>query len=204
MEQRSEEWFQARLGKVTASRVADIVAKTKSGYSTSRANYMAELVCERLTNSRGASFTNSAIQWGVDNEPLAVKSYEASRGVLVEQVGFIPHPLLANSGASPDGYVGDEGLIEVKCPLTSTHIDTILTNVIPNRYYHQMQWQMACTRRQWCDYISFDPRMPQNMQLHVQRVQRDQNVILELETEVAKFLVEVEVKVMELKNKFGE
>ena len=134
MEQRSEEWFAARLGKVTASRVADIIAKTKSGYSTSRANYMAELVCERLTGLQGDSYQNAAMVWGINTEPFARQAYESRLADLVEEVGFIPHPTIENAGASPDGFVGEDGLVEIKCPNTATHIDTLLSDAAPSKY----------------------------------------------------------------------
>ena len=122
MEQRTEDWYKARLGKVTASRVADILAKTKSGYSASRDNYMAQLICERLTNTQVESFTNAAMQWGTEQEPFARAAYEVAKGVLVEEEGFVPHPVITMAGASPDGLIGDDGLVEIKCPNTATHM----------------------------------------------------------------------------------
>lgn len=203
MEQRTEEWHAARLGKVTASRVADVVAKTKTGYSTSRANYMAELICERLTGMQGASFVNAAMQWGTDTEPTARSAYEAMSGSLVAETGFVPHTTVDMSGASPDGLVGDDGLVEIKCPITATHIETLLGETVPSKYITQMQWQMACTGRKWCDFVSFDPRMPANMQLYVKRVKRDDEFIAFLETEVSSFLIELDEKVSKLKEKFN-
>ena len=202
MEQRTEEWFAARLGKVTASRVADIVAKTKSGYSTSRANYMAELVCERLTGKQGDSFSNAAMVWGTNTEPMARAAYEALEGVLVEEVGFVSHPTIAMSGASPDGFVGEDGLVEIKCPNTATHIETLLDKEVPSKYVKQMQWQMACTDRKWCDFVSYDPRMPEEMQLFTVRVDRDDETIIELEREVEKFLSELEDKIVALEKAY--
>ena len=201
MEQRSPEWYAARLGRVTASRVADVVAKTKTGYSTSRANYMAELICERLTGVQGASFTNAAILWGVEKEPEARAAYEAKTGDLVTEVGFTPHNSIDMSGASPDGLVGDDGLVEIKCPITATHIETLLGQSVPGRYVTQMQWQMACTGRKWCDFVSYDPRMPEKMQLFIKRVERDNTAIAELEREVVNFLNELESKIAQLKEK---
>lgn len=204
MDQRTDEWFAARLGKVTASRVADIIAKTKSGYSTSRANYMAELVAERLSGKKGDSYSNSAMQWGVDQEPNARAAYESMKGVLVQEVGFTPHPTIPNSGASPDGLVDDVGLIEIKCPFTATHIDFLTTEVIPEKYLTQMQWQMACTGRLWCDFASYDPRLPERMQLKVKRVPRDPMMVSHLETEVSQFLFELNAKVAKLKSIYGD
>jgi putative phage-type endonuclease len=202
MEQRTEEWFAARLGKVTASRVADVIAKTKSGYSTSRANYMAELVCERLTGKKGDSYSNSAMVWGTNTEPLARAAYEARTGFLVEEVGFVSHPSIDQSGCSPDGFVEAEALIEIKCPMSNQHIESLLAKEAPSKYVPQMQWQMACTDRKWCDFVSFDPRLPENMQLLIVRVMRDQGMIVELEREVEKFLFELDQKVTRLKAQY--
>ena len=198
MEQRTDEWFAARLGKVTASKVSDVIAKTRSGYSASRENYAAQLVVERLTQKQGESFTNAAMEWGTTQEPFARAAYEIKRGVTVEEVGFIDHPTIPMSGASPDGLVGEDGLVEIKCPNTATHIDTILTREVPAKYIAQMQWQMACTGRQWCDFVSFDPRMPEHLQLFIARVNRVEVFIKELEDEVRKFLREVDHKVERL------
>ena len=197
-EQGTQEWFQDRCGKVTASRVADVVAKTRSGYSASRDNYLAQLVCERMTGAPAESFTNAAMQWGTEQEPFARAAYESAKDVLVEQVGFIHHPNIDGSGASPDGLVELFGLVEIKCPNTATHIDTLLTQSVPGKYITQMQFQMACTGRQWCDFVSFDPRMPTKAQLFVKRIQRDDVFIKEMESEIKKFLAEVTAKVEQL------
>jgi putative phage-type endonuclease len=198
MEQRSNEWFAARLGKVTASRVADVIAKTKTGYSTSRENYMAQLVCERMTGTQAESYNNAAMQWGTDQEPLARAAYEAAADVLVDEIGFVIHPTIVNAGASPDGLVGDIGLIEIKCPNTATHIDTVLTDKVPAKYITQMQWQMATTGRKWCDFVSFDPRMPEGLQLFIQRVDFDAEYVKMLEAEITGFLAELETKIEKL------
>lgn len=200
MEQRTEEWFIARLGKVTASRVADVIAKTKSGYSTSRDNYMAQLVCERLTGQQGESFTNSAMQWGTETEPLARSAYEANADLMVEELGFVLHPKIEQAGASPDGLVGLFGMLEIKCPNTATHIEALLTETVPTKYITQMQWQMACAQRQWCDFVSFDPRIRQDLQLFVKRVEFDASYVAMLEEEVIKFLKELDIKVNKLNN----
>tara|TARA_R110000868_G_scaffold188821_2_gene431651 strand:- start:1006 stop:1623 length:618 start_codon:yes stop_codon:yes gene_type:complete len=200
MEQRTEEWFTARLGKVTASRVADVIAKTKSGYSTSRDNYMAQLVCERLTGKQGESFTNSAMQWGTETEPLARSAYEASTDIMVEELGFVLHPKIEMAGASPDGLVGLFGMLEIKCPNTATHIEALLTETVPSKYITQMQWQMACAQRQWCDYVSYDPRIRADLQLFVKRVEFDAPYVAMLEEEVIKFLKELDIKVNKLNN----
>lgn len=198
MEQRSIEWFAARLGKVTASKVADVIAKTKTGYSTSRDNYMAQLVCERMTGTMGESFSNTAMQWGTDQEPLARAAYEAIADVLVDEIGFVAHPTIDAAGASPDGLVGDNGLIEIKCPNTATHIETVLSGKVPSKYIPQMQWQMACTQRKWCDFVSFDPRMPEGLQLFIQRVDFDVEYVKMLEAEITGFLAELETKIEKL------
>lgn len=202
MEQRSEEWFAARLGKVTASRVADLMAMTKSGYSVSRANYMAELICERLTGSQAERFSNAAMQWGTDVEPQARAAYEFITDAVVSEVGFVPHQTIEMFGASPDGLVGDFGLIEIKCPNTATHIETLLNEAVPAKYVTQMQVQMACTGREWCDFVSFDPRLPADLQIWTSRLHRDSAVIENIEAETVKFLGELAAKVEALRVKY--
>lgn len=196
--QGSPEWHQQRLGKVTASRVADVIAKTKTGYSTSRENYMAQLICERLTGTPTEGFTNAAMQWGTETEPKARQAYEAETFTTVVEVAMIAHPSIPNTGASPDGLIGDDGLIEIKCPNTATHIDTLLSQKVPSKYNTQMQWQMACTGRQWCDFVSFDPRLPEHLQLFIKRVNRDDSFIKEAESEIVSFLGELEQKIYSL------
>jgi len=198
MEQRSEEWYNIRLGKVTASRVADVAARTKTGYGASRANYMAELIAERLTGKPAEKFQSAAMMWGIDTENFARAVYEAKTGNVVLEGGFVPHPSMANTGASPDGYVDFDGLVEIKCPNTATHIDTLISQSVPERYMLQMQWQMACAERQWCDFVSFDPRMPENMQMFIKRVDIVKPVVHMLETEITKFLVELNDKLTAL------
>lgn len=203
IEQGSADWFEARRGKVTASRVADVIAKTKSGYSASRANYAAQLIAERLTGTVAESFTNAAMQWGTDNEPDARLAYEFRHDVEVEQVAFIDHPTIAMSGASPDGLVGSVGLVEIKCPNTATHLETLQSETIPLKYETQMLWQMACTGAEWCDFASFDPRLPENLRLWVKRFERDASRIAEIEAEVTAFLSEIDATVAELTRKYG-
>jgi putative phage-type endonuclease len=199
MDQGTTEWFAARCGKVTASRVADIIAKTKTGYSTSRDNYMAQLVCERMTGKPAESFSNSAMQWGTDTEPFARAAYEAKVDILVTEVGFITHPTIAMSGASPDG-LADKGLVEIKCPNTATHIATLLDQKVPEKYITQMMWQMACTERQWCDFVSFDPRMPEKYQLFIKRINFDKQLVDSLENSVIQFLGDVDLKIQQLES----
>jgi putative phage-type endonuclease len=198
MDQRTPEWFAARTGKVTASRIADVMARTKTGWSASRANYAAQLVVELLTGQREESFTNAAMQWGTDTEPFARDAYSALVGELVEEVGFLIHPRIEQAGASPDGLVGADGMVEIKCPNTATHIETLLSSDVPMKYVYQMQWQMACADRGWCDFVSFDPRMPEALRLHVVRVWRSDGVLAEIEAEVVKFIAEVNDKVQQL------
>jgi len=203
MDQRTNEWFQIRCGKVTASRVADVMAKTKTGYSASRDSYMAQLAVERITGKPQESFTNAAMQWGTDQEPFARATYEIKTGLMVEEIGFVAHPEIENAGASPDGLVGKDGLIEIKCPDTKTLIDQLLNKTIPDKYFKQMQWQMDCTDRKWCDYVVFDPRMPEGLQMIIKRVERDHIFIKEMRAEVKKFLNELEYQIkqlLELKN----
>ena len=195
MEQRTDEWFESRLGKATASRIADIIAKTKTGPSASRENYAVQLVLERITQSKSESYTNAAMQWGTETEPMARQQYELKRGVFVDEVGFIDHPTIAMSGASPDGLVGADGLVEIKCPNSATHMETLVSRKIPQKYIPQMMWQMACTGRNWCDFVSFDPRFPENLQIFVERVDYDPTYARMLELEVTQFLDEVEKKV---------
>jgi len=202
--QGSDEWKALRLGKVTASRVSDVVARTKTGYGASRANYMAQLIAERLTGTPAESYTNAAMQHGTETEPEARAAYEFYQGVNVKEVAFVPHPKIDQAGCSPDGLVGDDGLTEIKCPNTATHLETLLGQAVPSKYDAQMQFQMACTGRQWCDFVSYDPRMPENMRLFIKRVPRDDKRIADLEAEIAAFLLEMAVKLSELNSIYGE
>lgn len=197
--QGTPEWFAMRAGKVTASRIKDVMATIKTGEAASRRNYRAQLVAERLTGLVEPGYTNGAMQWGTDNEPIARARYESERWLDVEQVDFVDHPTIPMTGASPDGLVGESGLIEIKCPNTATHIDYLLAGVPPADYHLQMLWQMACTGREWCDFVSFDPRMPENIQLFVARFKRDDKRIEEIEVAVSAFLAEVDETVKKLK-----
>lgn len=190
--QGTSEWFDLRRGKVTASRIADIMAKTKSGESSaSRKNYLMQLLCERLTGKTEESFQSDAMKRGSELEDEARNWYQIDTGEMVEQVCFIDHPLIAMAGASPDGLVGDTGLIEIKCPNTATHLDTLKSQQPQAKYYKQMQWQMACTGRQWCDFISFDNRLPEHLAYLCLRIPRDNDFIYEIEMEVIAFLEEL-------------
>ncbi|MGC0155551.1 lambda exonuclease family protein [Chromobacterium vaccinii] len=198
MEQRSEEWFAARLGKVTGSRVSDIMARTKSGPAASRQNYMAELICQRLTGKMEERFTTAAMQRGVDIEPKARAIYMLETGEIVAETGLVIHRDIPDFGASPDGLVGLDGLIEIKCPNTWTHIETLRSGKPKKEYFIQMQAQMACTSRQWCDFISYDDRLPEDMAYFCKRITRDDDFIAEMLGEVNAFLSELEGTIQEL------
>ena len=201
IQQGTEEWHQLRLGKVTASRVADILAKTKSGASASRGNYLIELALQRVTKTIEESYTNSAMEWGVATEPQARVAYEVSTGNFVDQIAFVNHPTIEGFGCSPDGLVG-KGLIEIKCPNSATHWSYIKANEPPQKYIIQMQAQMSVTGAKWCDFVSFDPRMPERSQLLIIRINRDDEFIAEMENDIKQFLseVEAEVNLMEKRN----
>ena len=199
IKQGTEEWHQIRLGKVTASRVSDVMSKIKSGESAGRKNYKMDLVVERLTNTPTSSFTNAAMAWGTETEPLARMAYEVHSGNFVETVAFIQHPSIEWFGCSPDGLIGSEGNLEIKCPNTSTHIDYLLAGVPPAKYVPQMQTQMACTGRLWTDFVSYDPRLPPELQLFVVRLDRDEAYIQQIEEEVKQFLEEVKQIYSQLK-----
>ena len=194
VEQGSPEWFALRLGKVTASRIKDVIATTKTGYSTSRDKYMTQLLLERITNTVAESYTNDAMTWGTEQEPFARAKYEGLASTLVEQVAFVNHPTIPMSGASPDGLVMDDGLVELKCPMSHTHLESILGG-IDDQYMPQVQWQMAVTERSYTDLCSYDPRFPEHLQLVIKRINRDDDYIAKLEKEVIKFLAELDDKV---------
>jgi len=202
MEQGSPEWHQVRLGKVTASRVADLIAKTKTGYSSSRANYAAELICERLTGECQPFYMNAAMQWGTDKEPEARAAYAFRHDADVTQVAFVDHPTIPMTGASPDGLVGDDGMVEIKCPLTATHLETLASGKPAGKYITQMQWQMSCTGRKWCDFVSYDPRLPEALRLFVTRIERDDAVIADLEREVSTFLADLDARIEDLTQRY--
>jgi putative phage-type endonuclease len=201
--QRSNEWFAARCGSLGASQLADALAKTKSGWGASRANLRAKLVVERLTGQQEESFTSAPMQWGVDKEEEARIAYSFLTGRNVVEVGLYKHPTIIGTHASPDGLVDDDGCIEIKCQNSATHIETLKSNLVAHKYLLQMQWQMRCADRQWCDFVSFDPRMPDHLMLYIQRVQRDDDMLATLESEVGAFLAEVDADVKAL-SKIGE
>jgi putative phage-type endonuclease len=203
----NEAWLAQRIAKVTASRISDVIAKTKTGVSTSRQNYLIQIVTERLTGKKADSgFVSQAMLDGIERESAARELYERTRGVSVTEVGFFDHPIIKNSGASPDGAVNAEedgkyaGLIEIKCPIETTHTNTLMSKSVPSKYIPQMQWQLACTGAKWVDFVSYNPNFPEGeLQLFVARVDRNDDMINELETEVIKFLDEVEQTIIKLK-----
>ena len=195
IEQGTQEWFEMRIGKLTASKVADMMAQGKTGESAGRANYRMQLVCERLTGLKEETYTSTAMEIGTEREALARNAYELLNGVLVHQVAFIDHPTIKMSGASPDGLVGEAGLIEIKCPQQNTHGNTLKDQKIPTKYQYQMNWQMACTGALWNDFVSYNPTFPEHLQLCIIRLHRDEAVIKNLENAVIAFLDEVEAEV---------
>jgi putative phage-type endonuclease len=199
VEQGSSEWFAARLGRATASHFGDIMAKVKNGEAAARKNYRAQLVAERLTGNREETFQTSAMVWGTETEPLARLRYSLKSGNDAEECGFFAHETL-EAGASPDGLINTDGLLEIKCPNSATHIETLRKQTVPYQYYWQVIGQIWITGRNWCDFVSFDPRMPANAQYFCIRVWRDMEKINQLQTEVADFLDSVNSDVAFIKN----
>lgn len=190
-DQGTTEWLAERAGKVTASALSNVMmAKTAAGYQ----NYMAQLICERLTGEPVETFKSAAMEHGTETEPQARAFYEMETGLDVVECGFIPHPTLANSGASPDGLVGEDGLVEIKCPQPAKHIKNLMGGTIDKAYALQMQWQMECTGREWCDFVSFNPSFPPHLQLHITRVVRDAEKQAEIKEAVTGFLADVDAK----------
>lgn len=202
--QGSPEWIQDRLGKVTASRISDMLAKTKSGWGASRDNYMAELISERLTGTQAEHYINAEMIWGTEHEAEAITAYDFYAGAEIQECGFIPHPRIAMAGASPDRLIGSEGILEVKSPLTKTHIETLIGGSIPKKYTDQMQFQMACTGRQWADFVSYDPRLPERLKLFTRRLKRDDSAIAEMEKQVVQFLDELNLKIGALETLYAK
>lgn len=198
IEQGSEAWLQLRLGKITASRITDVIAQVKSGEAAGRENYRIELVCERLTGKPTEGFTNAHMERGTELEPFARAWYEVEKGEFVKQVPFVDHPTIKNAGASPDGIIG-EGLIEIKCPMAKTHIKYLLEDRVPAKYMPQMAWQMACTHSKWVDFVSYCPELPADMQMFIKRYERDDAYIAELEAKVIEFDIEVEQVIARLR-----
>ena len=188
MEQRTEEWFKHKIGKVGASRLDAVCAK---GQGVTRKNYMMELLIARLTGEYPESYTSPEMQRGIDLETEARYAYENLTGNVVMETGFILHPLIKDSGASPDGLIGIDGGLEIKCPNTATHLKYLMTDKIDTKYIYQMQWGMACTERQWWDFVSYDNRLPDKLKIYVQRFERDEDIIKFLTEEVEEFIKEL-------------
>lgn len=199
IEQRSDEWFEMRRGKATASRFKDILAKIGKGEAAARRNYRAQLVVERITGKTPDRFTSVAMVWGQETEDLARLMYSLKTGNKVTQVGFIEHTTLA-AGASPDGLTPKLGCVEIKCLNTANHIEVLKTQNILPEYVPQVQGQLWIAARKWCDFVSFDPDMPDNAQLFIQRIYRDEDYIAKLETEVTRFLEETDAEEQMLLN----
>jgi len=194
-DQGTPEWLAERAGKVTASALSNVVmAKTTAGYQS----YMAQLICERMTGEPVETFMSAAMDHGTETEPQARAFYELETGLMVAECGFIPHPSINWSGASPDGLVGDDGLVEIKCPQPAKHIKNLMGGTIDKGYMLQMQWQMECTGREWCDFVSFNPSFPDHLKINIERVKRDDNAIRELSGSVASFLADLETKMQAL------
>lgn len=202
--QGSPEWLESRAGKVTASRISDVLAKIKLGEAKTRRDYRYQIMAEILTGrAQEQGFINDEMRWGTENEPYARSAYEVAKGVMVDKAGLVIHPANDRAGASPDGLVGADGMTEIKCPKTATHIGYLTDGIVPSQYIPQMQWQMACAERDWNDFVSYDPRLPEHLQLFVCRLNRDDGKIREMEAEVAVFLREVDALVVKLKDLKG-
>lgn len=189
----TEEWQRARLGKATASRIYHVIGQRKDGgWYAARKHYFVELIAERLTGMAADPYLSSDMLWGIETEPLARAAYEARTGNKVEKAGFVDHPFIPMSGASPDGYVGSDGLVEIKCPKTLTHVETLIEKPVDEEYAAQCQWQLACTGRKWVDFCSFDPRVPDKLRLKVIRLRAVPAIIAGMEKMVAAFLKELD------------
>ena len=194
-QENREEWLKQRLGLVTGSAISNVLMdSSKAGYR----NYMAQLVCERLTGEPTETYISPAMQHGIDTEDEARAAYMARNAVIVEEVGFIRHPKL-EAGCSPDGIVGQDGLIEIKCVQPATALDLLESKKVPTDHYNQIQWQLAVTGRDWCDYVVYQPKLPERLRLNVMRVVRNQSDILNMTVKVEQFLEELNRKVKKLK-----
>ena len=195
--QGTPEWLASRAGRVTASMISNVLMKPETaGYR----DYQAQLVAEILTGKpQGSDYTNVHMQFGTETEPLARSAYEAETGFSVDEVGLCIHPVIDRSGASPDGLVSNSGLVEIKCPKAATHLAYLIAGVVPAGYKNQMMWQMACCDRDWCDFVSFRPDLPEHLQLFLIRFHRDQKEIDKLETAVNAFLATVDEMIKKLK-----
>ena len=193
--QGTDAWLAERAGRVTASAISNcMMAKTTAGYQ----NYLAQLVCERLTGRPTDTFKSAAMEHGNETEPQARAFYELESGNTVLECGFIPHPTFENSGASPDGLVGELGLVEIKCPQPAKHIKNLMGGNIDKGYALQMQWQMVCTGREWCDFVSFNPDFPDHLKISIRRVEKDAEVCADLTAAVTQFLAAVDAQLRAL------
>lgn len=206
-EQGTHEWFQARAGKITASEVCDAISflkrasknGTKGDSSEARENYKVAIVSEILSGECDLDgYISKCMKEGTENEPFARAAYEVRYDVSVEKVGFVIHPTIERSGASPDGLVGGDGGIEIKCPKTKTHLRYLSAGILPPEYEAQVMWNLACTGLDWWDFVSFDDRLPSRYKLFVKRVQRDEARIKEIEDGVRQFLAEVDEMIVNL------
>jgi len=195
MKQRTDDWWNARRGQVGASRVYDVCT---GGKGITRQNFMDELICLIVTGQKD-NFTNQYIEWGIDQEPKARQMYEIVTGNDVAEVGWVCHPHLHRTGASPDGLVSDDGLLEIKCPASKTHQAFILNDKIAKKYIYQMQWQMECTGRKWCDFASYDPRFPDPLKIKIQRVNFDKELVEKITENVVTFVNELEEKLAHIR-----
>ena len=199
--QGSPEWFDLKRGKISASHIVDIMPGVKGKYMSTRKNYIAQLVCEILTGNTEETFKSGPMMWGTETEPLARQAYEALTGEWVEEIAFIDHPTIDRCGCSPDGIVGAIGGLEIKCPNTATHIDTLLNETVKRDYVFQMQHCMSCTGRDWWDFVSFDPRLDEKNQIFLKRFARDNGMIAEIDSEIIKVNAEVDTLIEKLRNR---
>ena len=198
LHQGTDEWRLARVGSVGASDAPKVMRKTKTGFSADRDSLLTEKIYERLTGKPWPSFVTAAMQQGIEREPEARTLYSVVKGHDVDEVGIVPHPTIKSSHASPDGYVGERGLVELKCPEARAHMKLLDDGSIPNDHAVQMAWQLCCTGRDWCDYVSYNPDLPIKLQLFIRRVPRDEARNRELEREIARFVEEIDRKVEKL------
>lgn len=202
--QGSAEWLQNRVGRVTASRVKDVMDfLKKGGPSAQRKNYMAEIIAETLTGIASEHYVSPYMQWGIETEREARAAYEIESGNIVDQTGLFVHDSMSRFAASPDGLVGTHGLFEAKCPQTTTHLAWLKDGGVPEDHLAQVWSQLACTGREWCDWVSFDPRLPEPLQLIIQRVHRDDAKIAEVEASVLAFLEEIVAEIEALREIVG-
>ena len=202
LQQNTEEWLKYKCGRLGGSSIADMLTRTKTGWGAGRLNLKARLVAERLTGCPTESYKSKAMEYGTETEAEACNVYGFMRDVDPVAVGYVDHPTIEWAGCSPDRLIGEDGLIQVKCPNTATHISSLLGGSVDGGYFKQMQWEMACTGRQWCDYVTYDKRLPPEMQLHVTHITRDHVMIANLEQEAMIFLKEVDETVQALRERY--